>query len=101
MDVEFTQIKEYIREQLSEFPNFVDVEFHESYDGKIKMLGMHSILTNKYGYYFGDQPGINPDYSNIQKAADEFVAMWKYYDNEEYIKKTISMYQEFSRWGTE
>jgi hypothetical protein len=27
--------------------------------------------------------------------------MWKYYDNEEYINKQISMYQDFARWGTE
>jgi hypothetical protein len=101
MDNEFSQIKEYIRKQLSEFPNFVDVEFHESYDRKIKMIGIHAIITNKYGYYFGDQPRIHPDYSNLQQAADEFISMWKYYDNEEYINKQISMYQDFARWGTE
>jgi hypothetical protein len=101
MNNEFAQTKEYIRKQLSDFPNFVDIEFHESYDKKIKMLGIHAVLTNKYGYYFGDQPSIKPDYSNLQEAADEFVAMWKYYDTEEYIKKAIEMYQEFARWGTE
>ncbi len=80
---DFMHIQKKIHEELSDYPNFIGIDFTDvNADGGIQVRGRHKSIN---GYTFGKQPTINYDFSNIDDVIEDFVSSWKKADNQEYV----------------
>lgn len=93
---ELIEVETQIAQALNEYPNFDGIDFCDVTANGIQIRGHHKQVV---GYSFGSQPTIKYDFSNYKECVAEFVEMWQFKDNLEYLSQYKSFLSKGERWG--
>lgn len=85
-----------IHEGLKDYPNFSGVDFGDVHAGGIQIRGHHKQIK---GYTYGDQPTIQYDFSNLNDAVQDFIGMWKCYDEPQKVQSFQSFIAAGEKYG--
>lgn len=87
---------ESINKSLTDYPNFIDVDFCDVNANGIQIRGYHRQIK---GRTYGGQSTIKEDLSNITEAAKEFIDMWKKEDTPEKVQKFKDFLEMGEKYG--
>lgn len=89
-------LQHIIHEGLSDYPNFLGIQFVDVSAGGIQIRGFHKDVD---GHNYGEQTTIKYDMSNAYEAASDFISYWKASDNDDSIRFMKEFFKQCEEYG--